>query len=1059
MDIFLKKLSFALFVILLSAAPTMAESIKWSPEDGVAVRKGWYIEWFCSGASRTEGELAGEVACVWSDCRNDDCGVFLQVIDTDGELKFDAKGIQVADVDNRQKDPVVCPSLDGGWFVAWEDFSIDSLGDIYCTKIDAEGNRVWAEDNERGVPVCVFDGIQEDARIVYDRQGGCIIAWRDMRGGDTGDIYAMHILAEGRSDPDWLENGLSVVSEPGPQIDMTICVDEEGGMIIGWQDHRLGGNPDIWAQRITPEGDLLWGDGDGIPICNHRSNQESPKLCPDGDGGAFFTWLDDRNMRDTDRDIYAQRVDSNGNLLWSEVDEGVPLCTEVEEQTDNQIVMSEPGNAIVFWADRRVNGEELDIYTMRISGDEEMIREWQPEQGVPLLVAEHNQEQPDICADGEGGVYFAWQDERYGGFPEVDIWAQRLNSDGNRMWGDEGIVVCGAEDEGGEGLGHQSAPLVHRTADGGCSIMWGDGRTGSAHIYAQLLSPNGEEIWEDNGIPLVEGLGGNAIRLKVLSRGNGEFIILWLDGRFGTLGAYPFIQYCRDGGDHLEFLLEPDGIPVITGALGSCISPDVVIAEDGETIVVWEDHRRNQRYSIYTQKVSEDGDLMWGETGVRCSDFEFDQNSPKICNDGEGGAIVAWKGLTNDWSFDIYMQRLDEDGNRLWGDEGIRVTGTEIDELVEAIISDGEGGAVILWLAQNSRRETDDDLWIERFDPNGESMWGDSGVVVCQERNKQRYANLKRHQNGFVVVWVDGRDDDDGQPQNDIYGQFIESDGAFRWMENGYPICSVETHQENPVVTIDNEGYIWVVWEDYRFTGTPRMRDIYMQKLHFIPDDRGRPREVFNRDGIPLCMAERDQIEPDIVHDGQNGVWIVWEDYRLSGVWSDIYSTHLRADGEPYDPWDESGDLICGAFHKQDFPQVSLLKASGETGVVVAWEDKRCSGMEELSGIYVQRVDDDLLSVRQDKHDLPLSCCMLEDPYPNPFNSNTMINFQLPGIVHTTITVYDLNGREVEKLIDQYIQAGNHRVTWNSSGKPAGIYYCRMTAGNYSHTVKLTLVW
>lgn len=81
--------------------------------------------------------------------------------------------------------------------------------------------------------------------------------------------------------------------------------------------------------------------------------------------------------------------------------------------------------------------------------------------------------------------------------------------------------------------------------------------------------------------------------------------------------------------------------------------------------------------------------------------------------------------------------------------------------------------------------------------------------------------------------------------------------------------------------------------------------------------------------------------------------------------------------------------------------------------------------------------------------------------YPNPFNPVTTIEYAIPqsesaGI--TTLKVYDLIGREVATLVNEYKPAGMHSVIFDASGLPSGIYIYRIQSGNYSMSRKLTLL-
>jgi uncharacterized repeat protein (TIGR01451 family) len=70
----------------------------------------------------------------------------------------------------------------------------------------------------------------------------------------------------------------------------------------------------------------------------------------------------------------------------------------------------------------------------------------------------------------------------------------------------------------------------------------------------------------------------------------------------------------------------------------------------------------------------------------------------------------------------------------------------------------------------------------------------------------------------------------------------------------------------------------------------------------------------------------------------------------------------------------------------------------------------------------------------------------LDQNYPNPFNPQTTIPFDLSETTHVTMAVYDLLGREVGRLVDGMLQAGQHQVTWDASDNPSGTYLVRLEA-------------
>ncbi|HHE46874.1 MAG TPA: T9SS type A sorting domain-containing protein, partial [Bacteroidetes bacterium] len=90
--------------------------------------------------------------------------------------------------------------------------------------------------------------------------------------------------------------------------------------------------------------------------------------------------------------------------------------------------------------------------------------------------------------------------------------------------------------------------------------------------------------------------------------------------------------------------------------------------------------------------------------------------------------------------------------------------------------------------------------------------------------------------------------------------------------------------------------------------------------------------------------------------------------------------------------------------------------------------------------------------------DLVPSDHYLTQNYPNPFNSSTKIAYGLPEAAKVTITVYDMTGRQVTKLVDGYQPAGRHELCWNAQSNPAGVYLVRMQTGNFSSTRQMMFI-
>ncbi|MCB0749781.1 MAG: T9SS type A sorting domain-containing protein [Ignavibacteriae bacterium] len=83
---------------------------------------------------------------------------------------------------------------------------------------------------------------------------------------------------------------------------------------------------------------------------------------------------------------------------------------------------------------------------------------------------------------------------------------------------------------------------------------------------------------------------------------------------------------------------------------------------------------------------------------------------------------------------------------------------------------------------------------------------------------------------------------------------------------------------------------------------------------------------------------------------------------------------------------------------------------------------------------------------------------VLSQNYPNPFNPSTKINFSIPLNGLVKLTVYDMLGKEVKTLVNGNKSAGTYSVDFNASGLPSGVYFYKLTAGEFSEVRKMMLL-
>ncbi|MDI6779691.1 MAG: T9SS type A sorting domain-containing protein [Bacteroidota bacterium] len=83
---------------------------------------------------------------------------------------------------------------------------------------------------------------------------------------------------------------------------------------------------------------------------------------------------------------------------------------------------------------------------------------------------------------------------------------------------------------------------------------------------------------------------------------------------------------------------------------------------------------------------------------------------------------------------------------------------------------------------------------------------------------------------------------------------------------------------------------------------------------------------------------------------------------------------------------------------------------------------------------------------------------VLHQNYPNPFNPTTIIKYNLPEDTHVKLMIYDILGREVTTLVNEFKKLGSYEVVWNAAGLPSRVYFYRLETQNFTETKKFLLV-
>jgi hypothetical protein len=396
---------------------------------------------------------------------------------------------------------------------------------IYVQRVDSSGYIKW---NPLGVRVSPLATFNYNHKIISDQHGGAIIVYNSNSNGDL-NIYAQRIDAFGNLL--WDTVGVEICVKPLPQIDPIITSDGSGGAFIVWEDRLSGtGVCGIYAQRISSDGEVLWAT-DGVPVCTSPFQdpiQFFPKIVTDNNGEIIILWDDTRNI---DKQIYGQKLDSDGNRQW--VNTGLQISQGTGENRLQGIFNTGQNEFIIAWTNGPSAFTETDIYAQKMDGSGN--KKWSSS-GVSICVSAGNQYYCSMISDNNSGAILVWEDRRTS---EADIYAQRIDSIGAIKWQENGIPVCNK-------TGYQLQPRIVTDENDGGIVCWKEMDNNNSNIFAQRTDKDGLLKWGTDDSPISISTVNNIV---MIDDNRGGAIIAWDDRRNGDNNQDIFIQRVDENGN------------------------------------------------------------------------------------------------------------------------------------------------------------------------------------------------------------------------------------------------------------------------------------------------------------------------------------------------------------------------------------------------------------------------------------------------------------------------------------------------------------------------------
>jgi len=949
----------------------------------------------------------------------------------------------------------------------------------------------WSSDPAVNNKICQAGNNQVSPRLISDGKGGSIICWYDERAAqNTFDIYAQRIDKDGFIR--WTVNGNVICNEWGSQLEPEIVTDNAGGAIIIWTDTRDGNN-DIYAQRIDSTGQVLWATN-GVPVTQELTDESSPSLTTDGHNGAIITWNDDSGGFPPTSKIRAQRINGDGSLAWSTT--------------------------------------SLVSGTLRFSNA------------------------PSIVSDGEGGAYIAYA---YYPRPEYDVYAQRIDSSGAVLWASKGVGIA-------TNSGSQDSPEIVADGTGNAVIGyldWGTGSTPDLNIV--VLKPDGTQAASMRAT----STSGGQERFHVANIGTGLVGIVWDDGRAGAR-KQAFAQVIDNVGTKQW---AADGVAV-SNRTGIQKAPNLVGDGSGGMIVAWEDQTLGATQGdIYAQRLSAAGALQWTNAGVPISTADKIQQFPYMVSDGRNGAILTWEDYRPSYTnVEVYAARVLPDGTLPIGPPVITFSSKDLkfgtvalgkSKSFDVTLSNTGGVPVTIASITSSDPQftfTPDDNTIApsgsvtaeaTFTPvakdaqNGfiviesNSIFGPDTVFVTGKGTASAVIEIDRIMLAFgdiptgttkaMALNISNTGNDtltisDITTSNakftvDISSMVLEPGGSFtdtvRFSPTAHGPVSGDltlTHnapgsptaiplsgrgiaevsmtidpasisfgnvpvgtQKDTTVTITNTGNDPLRISDFtaddaRFTLETPIETIGQGSsktftLRFAPDAVGPVNAVFtitsNAGSSPntIAVAGTGALDPaisfgspqlsfDSVDVGGSKDLVLTISSTGSKNLSVSAITSSNADFTPLSTQFE----IPGGSSQDATIRFEPSVIGERSGVLVIVSNAATSP----DTVLVSGIGRDVSAVHQ-LQAMPDAFTLYQN-YPNPFNPSTTIRYDLQKSSPVRVTVRNALGQVVATLVDEAQNPGSHTVRWNSAGNPPGVYFYVLRVGEFESFGTMVLV-
>ena len=433
--------------------------------------------------------------------------------------------------------------------------------------------------------------------------------------------------------------------------------------------------------------------------------------------------------------------------------ENTRVVFDLRDPINISTVEDQNGGAFIFWEDN-ITGLQNEVRFMHIESDGDISFR---ADGKRISESTGDQDNPVSIAAGKNNAVVAWKD--FSGNKKGNLFVQKVQGNGSILWKPEGIEI---NSEGKDVSDYSLCPNEKNEVFVSYILKEPD-QIFNSRVMLQKLSPSGKFLFDSSGINVSSSVNVKST-LFVIPDDSGGVYVFWTEnsGGKGTILS----RYYNSNGYPL-WGKKP--VPVTDNSLN--VIAFSAVKSGADIYIAYQVLKGNK--TIYHQLINPEGKMLWGRNGKFCSGRPGNQSNPQMITAGTD-LILSWTN-ENKNNKDIYIQKYDRSGKPVWKSGGMSVIKLNGDQFGQKLISDGHGGAIVVWLDRRTASVLGN-IYSQRISSSGNSMWDSSGIAIGSFFNtpKSYLSLLPDGRGSAIAVFKEKRNNENG-----IYVQKIFNTGTF----------------------------------------------------------------------------------------------------------------------------------------------------------------------------------------------------------------------------------------------------------------------------------------